>query len=218
MRPSRLFAPFLAALLIAVPVAGAESSDSLPPIADSPESVQPIQVGAKAPDARLLDTNGGRVSLAAQYAAGPVVLVFYRGGWCPYCEKHLSHLQEAEAPLRDLGIRLIAVSPDLPAFGKALIEKTRVGYSVLGDPKVEAARAFGLAFALDADTLKKYKGYGIDLNKHSGETHNALPVPAVILVDETGTVRFVHADPDYTKRLSNEALLEAARAWQAVKE
>lgn len=209
----------LATLLLSSLLLGAAAhAGDLPPIAESAEAVKPVAVGEKAPDATLTTPDGEPVTLASRYAEGPTALVFYRGGWCPYCTTHLAGLGAIEGDLRALGVRLIAISPDLPEHGRATAEKFEVGYTLLADPKVHAARAFGLAFTVDAATVDRYKTYGIDLEKSSGESHHALPVPAVVLVDEFGVVRFMHADPDYKQRLDNTALLAAAKALTATAE
>jgi len=172
---------------------------------------QPLAVGDTIPSIFLEATEKQPFDLRSSAAEQPLVLIFYRGGWCPYCTEHLRDLQSVEPNLRGLGFRILAISPDRPEKLKETTEKDELTYTLLSDSSMVAAKAFGLAFEVDASTLEKYKGYGIDLEEASGENHHMLPVPAVFIVDTAGTIRFAHSNPDYKVRLSGEKLLEAAR-------
>ncbi len=181
------------------------------PLAAPPPRERPLAVGDAVP-AVFLETAGGETfDLQEASRRQPLVLIFYRGGWCPYCNAHLSRLREIEEPLRNLGFRLLAISPDRPDKLKETAEKHHLAYTLLSDSSMHAARAFGLAFAVDEDTLAKYGEYGIDLEAASGEQHHMLPVPAVFVVGTDGIVRFAHADPDYKVRLDPDQILAAAR-------
>lgn len=181
-------------------------------IADSAEETKPLEAGVKAPDVAMETLDGETVKLSTLWSEQPVALVFYRGSWCPYCNQHLAKLKEAEQDLIDLGYQIVAVSPDKPEILKESTKKIEMNYRLLSDSDAEAMKGFGVAFRLDDGTLEKYKGYGIDLEQASGgETHHALPVPAVFLIDQQGTIRWVHADPDYKKRVANDDLLAAAK-------
>jgi peroxiredoxin len=105
----------------------------------------------------------------------------------------------------------VALSADRPEKLGDSRKKHDLSYTLLSDHEMNAARAFGIAFQVDDETFEEYKGYGIDLEETSGETHHLLPVPSVFLIDKGRVVRFVHYDPDYQQRLENQALLEAAR-------
>jgi peroxiredoxin len=173
--------------------------------------VNPVEVGSTAPDVTLTRADGSPVRLQDLVADQPAVLVFYRGGWCPYCNRHLSDLGQVEDELRDLGYRIHAVSPDKPEKVAEKATDGEVDYSLYSDSSAEAARAFGLAFRVDAETYETLLGYGIDLEAASGEDHHLLPVPAVFLIGRDGTIDLRYYNPDYKERLSGEALLEAAR-------
>lgn len=169
-----------------------------------------LDAGVAAPVAPLRTVDGAEFDLAATYADGPVVLVFYRGGWCPYCTKHLRELGAMEASLRERGFTILAVSPDRPEKLQATRDEHAVGFTLLSDQDLALARAFGLAFRVDDETVRRYEGFGIDLQAASGRDHQSLPVPAVYLIDRDGIIRFAHSDPDYRARLDEAALRAAA--------
>jgi peroxiredoxin len=145
-----------------------------------------------------------------------VALVFYRGGWCPYCNRHLSALQTVHDELSELGFALLAVSPDRPERLPETAAKNEVGYRLLSDSKLWAARSFGLVFQMPREKVTRYREqYNIDLEAWSGQEHHQLPVPAVYLIDRNGRIEFAHYDPDYKQRLDPDRLLAEAREMAA---
>jgi peroxiredoxin len=171
-------------------------------IAETPNQVRPLLLGSSLPQANLRTLEGDAITLKDAVGGQPALLVFYRGGWCPYCNLQLQGLRLIRDKLDALGYRMIAISPDSPESMRATLDKTPIEYTLLSDSKAEAITAFGLAFRVDDDTLTKYQGYGIDLEKAAGgESHHALPVPAVYLVDAEGTLQFSYVHPDYTVRM-----------------
>lgn len=181
-------------------------------VAPSATEIRPILIGSTAPDASLRDMTGKTVSLKAALGGKPALVIFYRGGWCPYCNAHLKEVRDIQKDLTALGYTTIAVSPDRPEELAKTSAKHELPYSLLSDSKFDAARAFGIAYQLDPDTLTKYARYGVDLRKASGEPHDWLPVPSVFLIGADGTVRFSYSNPDYRVRLKAPVLLAAARA------
>lgn len=173
--------------------------------------VNPLEVGATAPDITLTRADGSAVSLHEAVAEHPAVLVFYRGGWCPYCNRHLSALGGIEQELRSLGYRVHAVSPDRPEKVAEAAGEADFNYALYSDSTAAAAKAFGLAFQVDSETYNKLIGYGIDIEAASGQNHHLLPVPAVFLINRDATIHFRYFNPDYKERLSGETLLKAAR-------
>lgn len=123
----------------------------------------------------------------------------------------LGQLQKIEDELLALGYRILAISPDLPENLRASVDKNSLSYVLLSDSKMEAAKAFGLAFRVDDQGYERLSGYGIDLEAASGEKHHLLPVPAVYLVGKDGIVQFQYANPNYRVRLTPEVLLAAAK-------
>lgn len=166
-----------------------------------PTAISPLLIGEKIPALTLVDMSGKDVSLLDLAAQKPSVIVFYRGGWCPYCNLHLSELQTIEAEIIDAGYQIIAISPDSPESLQVSVSKNKLNYLLLSDVKTEASRAFGLAFQAP-------ERYAEILSKASADRNrNALPVPAVFVVNPAGEVLFEYINPDYKKRLKGSLLL-----------
>lgn len=176
------------------------------------EEICPILVGTELPDATLRNIEGEEVQLHALTEGKATVIVLYRGGWCPYCNRQMKGLAVAEEELREMGFQVLAVSPDDPAHLSKTMNKHDLPYSLLSDSKMAFTDAIGVGFKVDDKTIRRYKTYGINLEKSSGEAHGRLPVPTVLLVDDEGTVHFVYANPVYKVRLNEGVLLAAAKA------
>lgn len=175
--------------------------------------VTPILTGTSIPDVSLQSVDGDSVQLSELLKEKPAVLIFYRGGWCPYCNKHMAQIQEAHDELVNLGYRVIAISPDQPKFLKESLQDQDLGYTLLSDSDMEASKAFGIAFKVDDETIERYKNNGLDLAERSGYDHYLLPAPAVFLVNPGGLVTFQYVNPDYKTRIKSEVLLAAAEAY-----
>ena len=183
-----------------------------PPVPQRAEDVQPRDVGEPAPTAVLRSAGDQPVDLAERYRDRPTMLLFYRGGWCPYCNQQLGQLGEADEAITGMGIQIIAISPDRPAKLRENPIEGEQSYQLLSDSGMTLTRAFGLAFRVDDETLEQYDEFGIDLADAAGEAHHLLPVPAVYLIDRDGVIRFAHWDADYSERLTADVLIDAARA------
>ncbi len=179
----------------------------------NPNDVAPLKIGLKLPEITLADSTGATYELTKSLSNGPAILVFYRGGWCPFCNAQLSELGKIEPDLLKLGYRIFAISPDSPTELAKTSAKHKLNYKLLSDSKMKASSALGLSFKLDDETVQKYKGYGIDLEKNSGETHHLLPVPAVYIVGTDGVVDFSYVNPDYKTRVPGDLLLAAAKIF-----
>ncbi|GIV40387.1 MAG: peroxiredoxin [Thermonema sp.] len=172
------------------------------------DEVCPILVGETIPDVKVHTVEGNAVRLLDLVKEKPAVIIFYRGGWCPYCNRHLAELRKVEDALLKKGYQILAISPDSPASIKQTLEKQKLNYTLLSDSKLEAIHAFGLSFRLDPETLKKYATYGIDLVEASGGTNeDILPTPAAFVVDKKGVVRFAYVNPNYKERIKAETLM-----------
>lgn len=181
-------------------------------LAAAPDQIRPILLGSKLPQVALRTLDGKATTLHAQVAGKPAILVFYRGGWCPYCNLQLSQLRLIQKDVEALGYRIIAISPDRPEELRKTLGKNKLDYTLLSDSKADALRAFGIGYRVDARTMAEYKRYGIDLIAASGQLHPALPVPSVFIVDGRGELQFSYSHPDYRIRIPGSVVLAAAKA------
>ena len=172
----------------------------------------PLKIGDTIPDVKLRTEEDKEVSLRKLVSEKPTVLIFYRGGWCPFCNRHLQSLAGIEDDLNKAGAQLLAISMDQPAKLKATPDRDKLHYRLLSDSDAAAAKAFGIAFKVDDATVEKYKGYGINLEAASGKDHHILPHPAVFVADTGGKIRFAHVNSDYKVRLEPKRILEAAQS------
>lgn len=179
---------------------------------DSADKVRPILVGSTIPKLTLTTVDGKPFDLNAAITKQPTVLLFYRGSWCVYCNAQMSELVTIEPDLLKLGYQMLAISPDLPEHLNESIKKHTLNYTVLSDPKMTAAKAFGVAFRVDDATYKMYQSYDIDLKKASGENHHLLPVPSVFILGKDGMIRFEYVNPNYKVRITPDLLLAAAKS------
>ena len=170
-----------------------------------------ITTGDPVPDFELPNARGGTVRLHQALDNGPVVLSFYRGGWCPFCNLELQALQARLPEIQALGASLIAVSPELPDQSLSTAEKHGLGFEVLSDVGNRTARAFGLVFTLFEEMRPLYLKWGLDVPASNGDDSWELPVPATYVIDTGGTVRAAHVDKDYTRRMEPEQIVAALR-------
>lgn len=170
-----------------------------------------INVGASAPDFTLPAATGAAVTLHDKLNAGPVVLSFYRGGWCPFCNLELQALQQQLPGIRSLGATLIGVSPETPDNSLTTAEKHGLGFEVLSDIGNGTARDYGLIFTVYEEMRPLYLKWGLDVPACNGDDSWELPVPATYLIDTHRIVRAAHVDKDYTKRMEPGQLLEALK-------
>jgi len=179
----------------------------------SADEVNPVLIGSTIPDVSVKNIDGEDVRLHDIVKEKPTILVFYRGGWCPYCNKHLADLKKIEDDLTKEGYQVFAISADRPELLKTTLDKNELTYTLLSDAPMTAAKAFGIAFKMDDEAVENYLSYGIDLEKDSGYDHHLLPAPAVFLVDQKGTIKFSYVNPDYKERIDGGILLAAAKAF-----
>ncbi len=199
-------------LVVATSISAAVAEER--PVAASAQAIAPLKAGAALPDVSVHDAAGKSVKLSVYHAEGPVVIVFFRGSWCPICTRHFQDLIKVHPEIAKLGAKMIAVSPDTVENTRGNVEKLKIPFPLLSDSDLAAAKAFGLAFQVDGETITKYRGFGIDLEKASGRNHHALPVPAVYIVDKSGKIAFAHSNPDYTKRLDIPTILTELKKIQ----
>jgi|JI10StandDraft_1071094.scaffolds.fasta_scaffold226096_2 peroxiredoxin len=170
---------------------------------------QALQVGAQVPDLTMPDALNQPVRLSTLWQQGPLVLIFYRGGWCPYCNLELRAWQQHLAALKQLGGQLVAVSPQTPDNSLSAAEKNELAFPVLSDSALEAATAFGVAFAMPPELIELYSRVGNDLPVLNGNGRWVLPVPATYVIDRNGRVAFAHVEADYRERAEPRDVLAA---------
>jgi peroxiredoxin len=173
---------------------------------------KPLEVGQSIPEAVLLDGKGKKVNLNKLVSEQPCVLIFFRGGWCPFCNIHMAELVKIQPDLGELGFRTVAITTDKPELLKQSIEKHKMDYLLLSDPDLKVASGFGIRIEI-SDFYKQHllRDKGMTLSQTTGVSDDYLPVPSVFIVDKKGRVRFVHSDEKHRVRISNKALLAAAK-------
>ena len=190
------------------------AADNREDIHSSADQVQPLLVGMKAPDFTVRDVENRVFQFNAQAIDKPIVLSFFRGGWCPYCNLHLSEMRLAEKQLKDMGFNIWFISIDKPELLLESLDDPDIGYTIFSDSSLDATRAFGLAFKVDDEMNKRLLSFNIDLEKASGETHHVLPAPATYIIGTDGIINFAYINPNYTVRLHPDVLLAAANAYK----
>ncbi|MEE4417812.1 peroxiredoxin-like family protein [Streptomyces bugieae] len=168
-----------------------------------------VGVGAQAPRFTLPSATGREVTLDSLLADGPVVLTFYRGAWCPYCNLALRALQQHHDAIAACGARLVAISPQIPDESLSLIEKEQLAFEVLSDDGSEVAKAFGIAFDLSEELGDLYDQLGFDLQRVNSSNARTLPLPATYVIDRTGVIRWAFVSTDYTVRAEPSDIVSA---------
>lgn len=169
------------------------------------------KVGDKAPSFVLNDPNGNAVSSAELLAKGPLVLTFYRGVWCPYCNMELQALQAALPDLEELGANLVAISPQTAPNSRKSTRQNKLTFLILSDEKGKVGEAFGLKFKLPGYLVDLYKSLGNDLPTFNDDTGWTLPMPARYVIGQDGTILYAEVNPDYTLRPEPEDMLPVLR-------
>ena len=173
------------------------------------ETVYPegLKVGDAAPMFTAKDQNGKTVKLKDALKKGPVVMMFYRGQWCPFCNKQLSHFSDSLQMIMAKGASIMALTPETGENVKRTIEKTKASFPVLEDAGMAIMKMYKVNFAVDENTIAKYKGYGIDFDKANGSNGANLPVPATYIIGIDGLIKYVFFNKDYRKRASVQEIL-----------
>lgn len=168
------------------------------------ETVYPegLKVGDVAPDFSAKDQYGKTINLKQALQKGPVVMLFYRGQWCPYCNKQMSRFSDSLSMLTAKGASVLAIAAETAENVKKTIEKTKSTFPVVEDQGLAIMKMYKVNFAVDEKTIIKYKGYGIDFDKANGANGANLPVPATYIIGKDGKVKYVFFNTDYRKRAS----------------
>lgn len=174
-----------------------------------------IAVGDIAPDFTLPNVTGDPVTLYQILRHGPVVLNFYRGGWCPFCSLELHALQSHLPEIRALGATLIGISPETPDIARAAVDRHQLEFEVLSDIGNQTARQYGLLFTVYEEMRPLYLKWGLDVPASNGDDSWELPVPATYVIDRDAVVCAAHVDKDYTRRMEPEQVLATLRGLKA---
>jgi peroxiredoxin len=166
-----------------------------------------LHVGARAPEFALPDPTGQLIRSAELIARGPLVITFYRGVWCPYCNMDLLALEEASAEIRACGATIVAISPQSAVSSRKAVRDMHLSFPILTDFGGQVAHAFGLRFRLPDELIALYKSFGNDLSVTNGEPSWTLPMPARYIVGTEGVIAYAEINPDYTQRPDPSELL-----------
>ena len=170
-----------------------------------------IQVGQKAPDFSLKNAFGETVRLSDELKKGPVVLIFYRGAWCPYCNLHLHVLKKANPQFEQYGAQLIAISPQQPDKSAEQVKKDGFSFQVLSDADSAVMKDYALYFELGKDLLSVYQKFDINLEAYNGKGRNVLPVPGGFVINQNGIVTAMQAQTDYKSRMEPAMIIAALK-------
>lgn len=170
-----------------------------------------IHVGDQAPDFDLSNVHNKKVRLSSLLDEGPVVINFYRGGWCPFCSLELKGYQQMLSEIKAEGAALVGISPETPDNSLSTAEKFALEFEVLSDTGNAAANAYGLVFELEPAIRDIYTQFDFVLPKINGDESWTLPVPATYVVDRDGTVAWADVNANYTERAEPADVLKALR-------
>ncbi|MEO6050221.1 MAG: peroxiredoxin-like family protein [Pyrinomonadaceae bacterium] len=170
-----------------------------------------LNIGAKAPSFSLKDSTGKLVSSKNLLKEGNMVLVFYRGSWCPFCNTYLHKLQTRLTDITAAGGKVVAVSVENPDASMAIAKKNEVLFTVLSDTNLDVARKFNIVYQLPPETDAKYKTYGIDLANHNAMEKAELPLSATYIINKKGKIVYAFLEPDYKKRAEPDVIIDVLK-------
>ena len=173
-----------------------------------------LHEGQIASNFSLPNAIGKIVTLSELVAQGPVVLTFYRGEWCPYCNLTLRAYQNVLPQIKELGASLIAIAPQTPDHSLSMAQKNELEFEVLSDVGSQVIRQYGLVFTVSEEIKQSYQSRGLDLAGYNGVDSWELPVPGTFVIGPDGSVKLAFVEPDYTRRLGPEKILETLREME----
>jgi peroxiredoxin len=175
-----------------------------------------LKVGDRAPTVVLKNVNGETVNVSMLLKDGPVIVTFYRGGWCPYCNLELQAYQEILPEIAAAGASLVAISPEKPDDSLSTAEKNALTFEVLSDVGQKVGRAFGLVYEFSDELKSAYRGFNLDIPAHNGTPGEwALPVSATYVIDCDGLIIYAYTDSDYRDRADPRDVLKAITTRKA---
>ncbi len=166
-----------------------------------------LKVGDTAPAITGKDHTGKAFDLKQQLKKGDLVVIFYRGQWCPFCNKQLGQLNDSLAMITAKGAAVIAISPEIMENVKKTVAKSKASYPIISDSSMAIMKAYNVNFAVDENTQTRYKKFGIDFLEANGSNGANLPVPATYIIGKNGKIKYAFFNPDYKKRASVQDIL-----------
>ena len=173
-----------------------------------------IGVGDRAVDFELPEIGGRNLRLSELWAAGPVVLVYYRGGWCPFCNQYLAVLQKSLLDIHALDAQLVAVSPELSKHGQVTQEKNKLTFPLVSDAANQVARQYGIVYRISDKVIPYYNQF-LDIEEYNGDLSYELPLAATYVIDTGGVVRYAFLEADYKQRADPQEVLAVLRRLKA---
>jgi peroxiredoxin len=168
-----------------------------------------LRVGDTAPDFKAKDQNKNTIHLKSLLKKGPVVLVFYRGEWCPYCNKHLKAFEDSLMIIKSKEASVIAITPETPEYISKTIEKTQASFPILYDHRLVIMKSYDVSFKLDDKNIEVYKKYDLNFDVINGLANGPnLPVPAVYVINREGKISYKYFEPNYKKRATIAEILD----------
>ena len=186
-------------------------------LAESDVATNAIGINDIAPNFTLTDSHGYEFQLSEALLHGPIVLSFYRGGWCPFCDLELKALAEREPEIRNLGARLVAASPALHEKNRAATGEQKLPFPLLFDEENRVARVYGLVMQVDEAMRPLYLQWGFDIPTLNGDETWELPLPGTFIIDTNGMVRAAFVNKDYTQRMEPDEIISALETISASK-
>jgi peroxiredoxin len=169
---------------------------------------QGLKVGEKAPLFSAKNHKGNIIDLKMLLKKGSVVVLFYRGQWCPYCNQQLKKVNDSLQLITAKGATVLAITPETDENVQKTIEKTKAGFSIIDDKDLTIMKSYKVNFAVDENTIAKYKTYGINFDKANGSNSSNLPVPATYIIGKDGKIKYAFFDVNYTKRASVKDIID----------
>ena len=173
-----------------------------------------LKKGDSAPEFELFSASEKKISLSTLLRDGPVVISFYRGAWCRYCNQELISLQENLDEVNALKSSLLGISPQLPSFTREMVKETKITYELLHDKKNAVAKQFGVAYSFPDSTRELHERLEVDVLSFTGDDEPELPIPATFIVDQDRIIRFAFVDSDYTRRADPIDIITVLRRIQ----
>ena len=177
-------------------------------VSDADAVKNALNVGAKMPSFKLKDANGKSVGSDDLLKQANLVVVFYRGSWCPFCNLYLRNLQKNLSQIKEAGGNLVAISVENPDNSLSVAKKNELDFTVLSDPNLTVARRFGIVYQMPTETAEIYKSRGLDVAKHNAMEKAELPLSATYIVNQKGKIIYAFLESDYKKRAEPKVIIE----------